>query len=258
MQKKIVILFCISILLPSIFVGCTSNQNEGQNAPELTESEESYKASCNEIGVALLEDSPEIYKGTRITCIGTAIEVLEGTGKTKYRMTGYDENNTVSGMIYVTSDKETNFIEGDEIQIWGEVLGEYTHDLGDGWSRTLTHVWAFFIEEYEEESKQWNEHTIITYGPWWDGKNEIQTSTEPYYINTELARINWSFYGGEDCHFSLGVWKVGSASSSNSTETIYAEESSGTLYIDNGPGYYYYKMSYENLYYYQLRISEYR
>ena len=107
-----------------------------------------------------------------------------------------------------------------------------------------------------QQPKNWEERIIITSGPWGELINShVIEYTKPYYIKSDIWRVNWSMQG-TNCNFEFKVWKVGNIGSSNYIDTIY-DEASGTLDIDDGAGYYYFELRFENLYYYQFRLSEY-
>lgn len=128
----------------------------------------------------------------------------------------------------------------------------YTNTVGNNNSQTANN------SNVSQETKTWVQRVGIGYGPWIEGIDAIETCTRPYYINTELVRINWSFNGGVDCHFNLQIWTVGNLGPSNETDTISAIESLGALYIDDGPGYYYFQMTYNDLYSYMIKIFEWK
>ena len=108
-----------------------------------------------------------------------------------------------------------------------------------------------------QQPKNWEERIIITSGPWGELiRTHIIEYTKPYYIKSDIWRVNWSMQG-TNCNFEFKVWKVGNIGSSNHIDTIYSDEASDTLDIDDGAGYYYFELSFENLNYYQFRISEY-
>lgn len=108
----------------------------------LSETPESYKASCRtDISFEQLDTDPYAYKGERVTYKGEVVQVVKGYGETGYRIDVGDGD-----IIYVTMSGYQDIIEGEYVQIWGEVKGSYTYESIAGWTITLPHIEAKYIE----------------------------------------------------------------------------------------------------------------
>ena len=252
-SKKVLIISGIAIVViiivfASLYVYSSGmiQSNTSSTIPRYQGSEESFKSLCVEFNFITTRNI-----GTRVTCHGQITEIFLDDSKCIYRLLG--DNNSFN-IFVVNKENYANFAVGEQIQIWGQVMGD--RELGSDWGgRTLPLVNAFIIERYNGAPQVWRPRVSIYHGFYSKGETETDFCTEPYYINTPKARIDWNYIGGNDCQVSLKVSRVDSFPS-NDTGTINKNSSSGVFYLNNGPGYYYFKLSYYDLNEYQIVINE--
>lgn len=104
---------------------------------------EQKKAEAKNLEYARLKKNPDRHAGEYVTYTGEIVEINEGQGLTQLRL-GLDEWH--NDILFVEYDGYTDFIEGDQVTIYGEVYGSYSYTSQAGWEITLPGILADTVE----------------------------------------------------------------------------------------------------------------
>ena len=149
----------------------------------VTESKDNYKSTCrNDITYQQLNSNAYAYLDRRVTYSGEVVQVV---GYQTFRI---DVGS--NDILYITTDKSVNLVEDDPVQIWGEVLGYKTYESTAGYSITIPHINAIYLEKASfsynlDETAEWKgieitvESAKKTYSYTWTGYSGTKYTTEP-------------------------------------------------------------------------------
>ena len=132
----------------------TSSEHSSTNS-----SEEDYKASCQQYDYKEIARYPAQYEGEKAYFQGYVQQVLEdGDDITLLVNTSLIDgiwDNTIIVWYTRQDTEEARILEGDIVDLWGELGGLYTYESLLGESITvpsMTAKYATYIENYEEDS----------------------------------------------------------------------------------------------------------
>ncbi|WP_026702862.1 hypothetical protein [Salibacterium aidingense] len=135
-------------LIESIDLGNISIEN-AYSAEEIEDLKlDNKKQNAEQLDFARLKKNPDKHAGTYVTYTGEIIEIQESDNTTYMRLAvtktnyGYDYDD----VIYVEYDDYTEFVEEDEVTIYGEVYGTFDYTSQAGWDISIPAVIADIVE----------------------------------------------------------------------------------------------------------------
>lgn len=143
-MKKLVSMLCAFMLVLSL-AACSG----GSYTPEMDEAE--YKAACTSVSYDNLARDPDGWRGTYVKIPGTVFQVIEN-GDSCILMVNMKSSDPYSfevHHVYVTYTKKSssdNFLENDDVMIYGKAMGTQTYTTVLGAQRTIPKVYAGYIE----------------------------------------------------------------------------------------------------------------
>lgn len=114
-----------------------------------SQSEDSYKASAQDLSYDDLARNPDTHKGKVVHFKGEVIQVIEDNTLTQYRISvtstdygGWDDP------IFVTFETDSNnrFLEDDIVEFWGTSVGTITYQSTMGGNITIPAVFARYMQ----------------------------------------------------------------------------------------------------------------
>ncbi len=233
----VIIVILISAVAYSWIIGNSSNDG-GTNLyiTPPSETEEEYKDLCRQdITYEQLNSNPYSYSGEHLTYKGEILQVIEGASSTSYRV---DIGNNDD--IFLTINQKPGVVEGDYVQIWGDVLGAYSYESIAGWTITLPHIQAWYIEKPNlvfniGESANWMDLNVTVKSVHKSNNYTWIGSSETVYVEeAESGKIFLTIdveviYAGTDSEYISGsdFWLIDS-------EGYKYDYDSGTYSIEGG------------------------
>ncbi|MDQ0299636.1 hypothetical protein J2S78_002056 [Salibacterium salarium] len=109
---------------------------------------EDKKQSAEQLDFARLQKNPDKHAGTYVTYTGQIIEIQESDNMTYMRLavTKNDYGYNYDDVIYVEYDDYTEFVEEDEVTIYGNVYGTFDYTSQAGWDMSIPAVVADIVE----------------------------------------------------------------------------------------------------------------
>lgn len=101
------------------------------------------KAEYKELDFKQLDKNPDKHSGELVKYSGRIVQIIEGESSSDIRL-GLGEYG--SDVIYIYFDDVTEFVEDDNITVYGEVVGSYTYDTAVGGQMTVPLISADIIE----------------------------------------------------------------------------------------------------------------
>lgn len=104
---------------------------------------EAIKREATTIDFKELDKNPNKYTSEIVKYEGEIIQIMEDNDLTRIRLALDDWYEQI---LYVEYDGYTDFVEDDDVTIYGEIYGSYTYDAESGWEITVPGVIAHVIE----------------------------------------------------------------------------------------------------------------
>lgn len=101
------------------------------------------KDKAETIDYKQLDKNANKHAGKYVTYSGEIVQIMEDSGYTNIRL-GLDEYNT--DIIFIEYDNETEFVEGDEVTVYGEMVGNYSYESQAGWTIEVPAILADIVE----------------------------------------------------------------------------------------------------------------
>ncbi|WP_085506530.1 hypothetical protein [Thalassobacillus devorans] len=101
------------------------------------------KENAQTIDFKQLDKNADRHAGEYVTYTGEIIQIMEGNDLTQIRLALDDWGDQV---LFVEYNGYTDFVEGDNVTIYGEVYGSYSYESQAGWEITLPGILADSIE----------------------------------------------------------------------------------------------------------------
>lgn len=143
-MKKLVSMLCAFMLVLSL-TACGG----GSYTPEMGEAE--YKAACTYVSYDNLARNPDGWRGTYVKIPGEVFQVIDNGGSCilMVNMKSSDPYSFEVNHVYVTYTKKSssdNFLENDDVMIYGKAMGTQTYTTVLGAQRTIPKVYAGYID----------------------------------------------------------------------------------------------------------------
>ncbi|WP_462406675.1 Slp family lipoprotein [Gracilibacillus sp. Marseille-QA3620] len=106
------------------------------------------KANAKPIEYAQLKKNPDRYEGEYVKYYGQIVQIIEDDDYTNIRLAvtkdefGYNYDD----IIFVEYDGLTDFVEDDEVTVYGTISGEYSYTSQAGWEISVPGLLADEIE----------------------------------------------------------------------------------------------------------------
>lgn len=101
------------------------------------------KAEYKDLDFKQLDKNPDKHSGELVKYSGRIVQIIEGESTSDIRL-GLGEYG--SDVVYIYFDDVTEFVEDDNITVYGEVEGSYTYDTAVGGQMTVPLISADIIE----------------------------------------------------------------------------------------------------------------
>lgn len=117
---------------------------DAYDADEIKEKELALlKDTAETIDYKQLDKNADKHAGKYVTYSGEIIQIIEEDGYTNIRMSLDEYHNDI---LYIEHDDETEFVEGDNITVFGEIYGNYEYKSQAGWNISVPAIFADIIE----------------------------------------------------------------------------------------------------------------
>lgn len=102
---------------------------------------EQNKKNAKTIDYKELDKNADKYAFEYVTYSGEIIQIMEGSGITQIRL-------DIGGgdILFIEYEDYTDFVEGDNITIYGEIYGNFSYESQAGWTITVPGIIADYIE----------------------------------------------------------------------------------------------------------------
>ncbi len=152
-NRKYIIGCCVGLIVIFLLVGIASLSNEvsktnstsGTGTSNITNgmSEQDFKANCSQIDYAQLEKDPNKYKDQNVVFSGKIFQIQESNGKGMILLSTGDYN---TDLIYVDYDGANDFVENDQVTIYGVLKGDKSYNTRIG-TNNLPYMEGLYIEK---------------------------------------------------------------------------------------------------------------
>lgn len=105
-----------------------------------------YKEACKTESLKDIDRYPKRFRGMKLKYRGEIMRLTEHSGETEMVLDVSSDPDCTEDSVFIWYGGPTGALEGDIVEVWGEVRGSYAYASVGGWKITLPLIKAAFIE----------------------------------------------------------------------------------------------------------------